>query len=131
MLGWSNQPTKDGGTKPFGDKEFLQAYEWWLREKAEWMLEHHHGGGPVESSEWAGELIADLRVQAAYNTALDIGAALGDKDYARDMKRQDFARHFKRIVEAETVPDKRTEFKQKHNKLRGIDSAKTPTQWSA
>jgi hypothetical protein len=32
----------------FGDRDFLQAYEWWLREKAEWLLEYRHGGGPIQ-----------------------------------------------------------------------------------
>ena len=28
--------------------EFIDAFEWWLKEKAEWWLEHKKHGGPVE-----------------------------------------------------------------------------------
>lgn len=32
--------------------EFIDAFEWWLKEKAEWWLEHKKHGGPVELGEW-------------------------------------------------------------------------------
>jgi hypothetical protein len=107
--------------EPFDDGDFLRAYEWWLREKAEWLLEHHHGGGPVELTAWAMELSQDARVRAAYELALEIGSQRGDAAYLRDRDRDDFALHLKRIIEEETVPDDREAFKKKHTKLRGID----------
>lgn len=107
--------------EPFDDGDFLRAYEWWLREKAEWLLEYHHGGGPVELAAWATELRQDARVRAAYEVALEIGSQRGDATYLRDRDRDDFALHLKRIIEEETVPDDRAAFKKKHAKLRGID----------
>jgi hypothetical protein len=51
--------------------EFIDAFEWWLREKAEWWLEHKKSGGPVELDEWAAALWKDPRVQAAWEVALE------------------------------------------------------------
>lgn len=110
--------------EPFGDKDFLLAYKWWLREKAEWLLEKQFNGGPVSLESWATELWKDLRVQAAYKVALEIGTGNGDKDYQREQASQDFPRHLKRLIEEETVPDRRDAFKKKHEKLRSIDPDK-------
>jgi len=110
--------------EPFDDGDFLKAYEWWLREKAEWLLEHRHEGGPVELGAWAAELRQDERIRAAYEVALDAGCQRGDAAYVRDRERNDFAKHLKRIIEEETVPDDRTAFKKKHEKLRGINPGK-------
>lgn len=107
--------------QPFGDNEFLEEYEWWLCEKAEWLLEYRHGGEPIALSAWADELLKDPRVQAAYQAALEIGSVIGDQSYQRERVRGDFSRHFKRIIEDKTVPDKRQAFKIKHEKFRGID----------
>jgi hypothetical protein len=49
--------------------EFVEAFEWWLREKAEWWLEHKRGGGPVELDDWAAALWKERRVQAAWEVA--------------------------------------------------------------
>jgi len=110
--------------EPFDDKDFLQAYEWWLREKAEYLLETGHNGGPVSLEVWAAELWKDARVQAAYTVAVEIGVALGDVDYQRDRNNASFSKHLKRIIDVETVPDKRSDFNQKHRKLRGINPDK-------
>ena len=110
--------------EPFDDGDFLRAYEWWLREKAEWLLEHHHGGGPVELTAWAAELHQDAHVRAAHEVALEVGCDRGDAAYMRDRERGDFAAHLKRIIEEETVPDDRAAFKKKHEKLRGIDPSR-------
>jgi len=50
---------------PDYEKEFRAAFDWWLREKAEWWLEHEAGGGPVSLEEWAQALWADGRIRAA------------------------------------------------------------------
>ena len=59
-------------------------------------------------------------MQAAYHTALEVGFAAGVAPYPRERDRDNFAQHFKRIIEEETVPDNRSAFKKKHEKLRGI-----------
>jgi len=110
--------------EPFGNKDFLLAYEWWLREKAEWLLEKQFNGGPMSLESWAAELQKDPRVQAAYKAALEIGVNNGDKNYQRDRAVEDFTRHLKRIIEEETVPDRRDAFKKKHEKFRSIDPDK-------
>ena len=51
--------------------EFIDAFEWWLKEKAEWWLEHKKGGGPVEFEEWATALWTDERVTAAWHVAAE------------------------------------------------------------
>ena len=109
---------------PFDDRDFLNAYEWWLCEKAEWLLEHKFKGGPVDIDIWSSELQQYRRVQSAYEVALEIGGTLGDVAYKRNADNGNFTKHLKRIIEAETVPDNRSEFNKKHIKLRGIDEAK-------
>lgn len=106
--------------EPFGDKDFVAAYEWWLREKAEWWLKKKHNGGPISLDIWAAELWEDNRIRAAYEVALEIGQTVGDAAYERDRAGGSFTRHLKRIIEEETVPDRRDAFKRKHEKLRGI-----------
>jgi len=39
--------------------EFVDAFEWWLREKAEWWLENRKHGGPVETAQWTSALWSD------------------------------------------------------------------------
>lgn len=56
--------------------EFVEAFEWWLREKAEWWLERKKAGGPVELDDWAGALWKDARVQAAWEVAAENYALL-------------------------------------------------------
>jgi hypothetical protein len=109
---------------PFDDRDFLKAYEWWLCEKAEGLLEHKFKGGPVDIDIWSSELHWDRRVQSAYEVALEIGGTLGDVAYKRDADNGNFTKHLKHIIEEETVPDNRVEFKKKHVKLRGIDEEK-------
>lgn len=107
--------------EPFDARDFLRAYEWWLREKAEWLLEHRHRGGPVELTAWATELQQDARVCAAYDVALETGCERAEAAYVRDRDRRDFTAHLKRIIEEETLPDDRSTFRKKHRKLRGIN----------
>jgi hypothetical protein len=57
--------------QPAYDAEFLDAFHWWLSEKAEWWLETQRGGGPVTLDEWASVLWSDPRVQAAWPVAAE------------------------------------------------------------
>ncbi len=100
--------------------EFVDAFEWWLREKAEWWLEHKKkNGGPVELDAWADALWRDPRVQAAWPVAAEQCAFL-ENEKAREKAEERgepapppvkpatdaaaFHRRFKRIIEDETVP---------------------------
>ncbi len=47
------------------EKEFAEAFKWWLREKAEFLLERTLEGGPVSLDDWAAGLWKDSRVRAA------------------------------------------------------------------
>jgi hypothetical protein len=99
--------------------EFVEAFEWWLREKAEWWLEHKKNGGPVELDAWADALWRDSRVQAAWPVAAEQYAFLetekaheraeehGEPAPPRVKSATDaasFRREFKRIIEDETIP---------------------------
>ena len=79
------------------DAEFVDAFEWWLSEKAEWWLEKKKNGGPVSLDEWTSALQHDPRVQAAWGVASEALGRLG--------KRADFARYFATLVKEQTVPD--------------------------
>ncbi len=63
--------------------EFVDAFEWWLREKAEWWLEHKKNGGPVELDAWADALWRDPRVAAAWPVAAEQYAFL-ESEKARE-----------------------------------------------
>ena len=100
--------------------EFIDAFEWWLKEKAEWWLENKKGGGPAELDEWAAALWADERVQAAWPVAAENYSLLefdkarakaeehGDPIPERPKPKVDsatFARMFRAIIDEETVPE--------------------------
>jgi hypothetical protein len=100
--------------------EFVDAFEWWLREKAEWWLEHKKNGGPVELDDWVAALWKDPRVQAAWPVTAEQAAFLehekarekaeteGDEAPAQakpDADLAGFAKAFKRIIDDETVPE--------------------------
>ncbi len=98
--------------------EFIDAFEWWLREKAEWWLESKRNGGPVEIEVWAEALWRDSRIQAAWPVAAEEYAFL-ENEKAREKAEENgepvpapakgaadatsFRREFKRIIEDETV----------------------------
>jgi hypothetical protein len=99
--------------------EFVDAFEWWLREKAEWWLEHKQNGGPVDLDTWTDALWREPRVQAAWPVAAEQYAYLetekarekaeenGEAAPAPEKPRTDttsFRQEFKRIIEDETVP---------------------------
>jgi hypothetical protein len=79
------------------DAEFVDAFDWWLSEKAEWWLEKKRNGGPVALEEWTAALQQDPRVQAAWAVAREALERLG--------KRADFDRYFSALVKDQTVPD--------------------------
>ncbi|GEM_PF-589991 len=47
-------------------QELIDAFTWWLREKAEWHLEHKAKGGPLALPDWSAALFKDARVAAAW-----------------------------------------------------------------
>jgi len=100
--------------------EFIDAFEWWLKEKAEWWLEHKKNGGPVELDEWVQALWKDPRIQAAWIVAAENYAELdhlkakekaeanGDPLPARRTPPtglSGFRSAFKKIIDKETVPE--------------------------
>ena len=112
--------------------EFVDAFEWWLCEKAEWWLEHKKAGGPVELDGWATAMWKDPRVQAAWSVAAENYAFLeaekarekaedgepGPGSVAAPSERRpagedpaatagfpEFRREFKHIIDEETVPE--------------------------
>src|SRR5262249_30221645 len=72
--------------QPAYDAEFLEAFAWWLSEKAEWWLEHQKAGGPAPVADWTAALWSDPRVRAAWEVAeevrhrLDHWKAIQDED---------------------------------------------------
>jgi hypothetical protein len=101
--------------------EFIDAFEWWLREKAEWWLENKRNGGPVELTEWAHALWKDSRIQVAWPVAVENYDLLeADKNREGSEPPQKgkpeaseslfgdfpaFQKVFKRIIDEETVPE--------------------------
>ena len=79
------------------DAELVDAFEWWLSEKAEWWLEKKKGGGPVDLAEWTAALWSDVRVQAAWGV---VSEAL-----KRLERRADFARYFTALIKDQSVPE--------------------------
>lgn len=47
-------------------QEFVDAFRWWLAEKAEWLLENKAAGGPVELGGWTTALWKDKRIEGAW-----------------------------------------------------------------
>jgi hypothetical protein len=94
---------------PDYEKEFAEAFKWWLREKAEFFLEHAVNGGPISLENWAAGLWNDPRVRAA-------AEAYNGSTLASSKK---FEPILKEAVEEETVPDDETAFKPRHRTLRG------------
>jgi hypothetical protein len=101
--------------QPAYDAEFLDAFAWWLSEKAEWWLEHKKTGGPVDVAEWAAALASDSRVEAAWPVVAEAehrleqwkqrdgkdGAAAGKPNASAAA----FLRYFKALVKEQTVPE--------------------------
>lgn len=98
-------------------QEFVDAFRWWLAEKAEWHLEHKAGGGPIGLGAWTAALWKDTRIQAAWPVvanALDkVGQFRfdqsedkeGKKEPKLDASHEAFAKFFKETVADESVPE--------------------------
>ncbi|MGH9453910.1 MAG: IS110 family transposase [Terriglobia bacterium] len=94
---------------PDYEREFAEAFKGWLREKAEFYLEHEVEGGPVSLEDWAVALWRDPRVKAAAEAFHGVPLPNAKK----------FEPILKDAVEEETVPDDETAFKPRHKQLRG------------
>jgi hypothetical protein len=102
--------------QPAYDAEFLDAFGWWLSEKAEWYLEFQQDGGPVSLQDWTAALWSDTRVQAAWQVAaeaehrLEQWKAPQDDSGSRDVPHRDdspaaFAKFLKALVRDQSVPE--------------------------
>jgi hypothetical protein len=100
--------------QPAYGAEYLDAFEWWLSEKAEWWLEHTHKGKPVELDAWAAALWTDERVQAAWTVAAETSHRLelwkrqqSDKPKGKppnlDASRIAFIKAFRKLVKDQSV----------------------------
>jgi len=100
--------------------EFLDAFEWWLKEKAEWWLEDRKAGGPVELSNWTRAIWDDGRVRAAWPVAAEQYAFLEDVKAREKAEGQGdpppapsepatsftgFERKFRETINEESVPE--------------------------
>jgi hypothetical protein len=94
---------------PDYEREFAEAFKWWLREKAEFFLEQAVAGGPTSLEDWAAALWKDSRVRAAAEAYYGSPLANAKK----------FEPILKEAVEEETVPDDEAAFKPRHKQLRG------------
>jgi type I restriction-modification system DNA methylase subunit len=92
--------------------ELVDAFSWWLAEKAEWYLEHKTKGGPIELDAWTAALWKDERIQAAWPVVVE---ALGQIETHKagsapskpkfDNSAISFTRYFRDLVNDETVPE--------------------------
>jgi type I restriction-modification system DNA methylase subunit len=92
--------------------EFVDAFTWWLAEKAESNLEHKAKGGPIGLDGWTAALWKDERIQAAWPVVVDAVAEIdtyktsvnGNKSKI-DASSYAFARFFRELLKDETVPE--------------------------
>ena len=96
-------------------QEFVDAFRWWLAEKAEYLLEHKAAGGPVELGGWTPALWKDKRIEAAWPVVADAIHQVGQfkfdaceneakKLIAFDASYESFAKFLKDTVMDESVP---------------------------
>ena len=96
-------------------QEFVDAFRWWLAEKAEWHLENKASGGPLELDAWAVALWKDKRRQAAWPVVADAIHQIGQfkfdasenqgkKLLALDASYESVAKFLKETVADESVP---------------------------
>ena len=94
----------------------MDAFRWWLAEKAEWHLEYKANGGPLALDAWCAALASDARVQAAWPVIADALSQVeawklesnGKKSTSPpkpDASSAAFTRFFRDTVNDETVPD--------------------------
>ncbi|MBI4027300.1 MAG: hypothetical protein HY360_20105 [Verrucomicrobia bacterium] len=102
--------------------EFVDAFAWWLAEKAEWHLEHKGSArGSTDASitleTWTAALWKDPRIQTTWPAIAEaLNQVAAWKAAEKEAKTQesgvgiqnsasDFGRFFKELVNGETVPD--------------------------
>ena len=98
-------------------QEFVDAFRWWLAEKAEWHLEHKAKGGPIDLAAWTVALWKDPRIQAAWPVVADaihqVAQFKFDQSEDKEIRKQpkadgsyeSFAKFLKETVNNESVPD--------------------------
>jgi hypothetical protein len=96
-------------------QELVDAFRWWLAEKAEWHLEHN-AKGPLSFEAWSTALAGDPRIEAAWPVVAEAIHRLelwkiehNDKKSTKPPKLDGssvaFTRLFKEMVNDETVPE--------------------------
>ena len=100
--------------------EFIDAFEWWVREKAEWWLEYRSNDASAGIDKWVRVLWSDPRIRAAWTVAAGEYSLLStDKTRVRTLEGfplfdledpaggavSSFKKAFKRIVDEETIPE--------------------------
>ena len=116
--------------QPAYDAEFIEAFDWWLSEKAEWWLEKKKAGGPIALDDWTAALLKDSRVAAAWPVIAEAIHRLElwklqQKSAGKPLKHtpvQDpspaaFASYFKTLVREQTVPEG-TPFAVSYDKIK-------------
>jgi len=98
---------------PAYDAEFIDAFSWWLSEKAEWWLEQQ--GEPVPFDKWIGALWIDRRIQAAWPVIAETQHRLqlwkneqkkvSGRTPVLDPSHAAFTKFFKALVKEQTVPE--------------------------
>jgi len=92
--------------------ELVDAFTWWLAEKAEWYLEHKAKGGPIDLELWTAALWKDERVHAAWPVVVEAlaqieahkaGSVVSKPKF--DTSATAFGRFFRDLVNDETVPE--------------------------
>jgi len=97
-------------------QEHVDAFRWWLAEKAEWHLEHKAKGGPLALDGWTIALWQDARVAAAWPVVAgsiaevergksEASGKAAKKPIEADASAKAFDKFFRETVNAETVPD--------------------------
>jgi hypothetical protein len=97
-------------------QELVDAFRWWLVEKAEWHLEHKAKGGSLSLDAWSIALASDVRVQAAWPVIAEAIHQVElwkieskDKKPSKvpkaDASSAAFTKFFRDTVNEETVPD--------------------------
>lgn len=91
--------------------EFVDAFTWWLAEKAEWYLEHKAKAGPIELETWTTALWKDDRIHAAWPVIVDAiheiesyKSGANNNKSKIDASLSAFARFFRELLKDETVP---------------------------
>ncbi|HUV14149.1 MAG TPA: hypothetical protein VMY18_10920, partial [Acidobacteriota bacterium] len=79
------------------DAELVDAFSWWLSEKAEWWLEIKKAGGPTSLQEWTQAIASDARVAAAWEVVSDALTRLG--------RHSDFTKYFADLIKRQSVPN--------------------------